>query len=95
MTRPAHADYTWTPLDVPGSLQTAANGINNAGQIVGTYCAARGFHGFLLSDGKYTTIDVPGATETLALGINAAGQIVGLYFEAGGVRTHGFLATPK
>jgi probable HAF family extracellular repeat protein len=80
---------TYTTLDVPGVTFTAATGINDAGQIVGSYIAADGnFHGFLLSEGIYTLVDVPGATSTFIYGINNAGQIVGSY------DGHGFLATP-
>ena len=66
-----------TTIQYPGSTSTAARGINNSGDIVGTYtCAVAcinpmtgqtstpGTHGFLLQDGVYTRIDVPGATAT-------------------------------
>jgi hypothetical protein len=65
-----------------------AYGINDAGQIVGTYLSLG--HGFLYSGGFYTTLDDPLATSgNLARGINAAGQIVGEYFD--GSVGHGFL----
>jgi len=71
-------------------MGTFAYGINNAGQIVGSYVDATGTHGFLFSDGTFTTIDDPLATQgTFALGINNAGEIVGLYVDAAG--DHGFL----
>ena len=79
--------YTFTTVDdplAPGSTQ--ASGINDMGQIVGTYFNA---HGFLLSGGSYFTIDDPLATQTVAQGINNAGQIVGYYTDTSG--THGFL----
>jgi uncharacterized membrane protein len=68
--------------DAPGSYggaSTAAQGINDSGQIVGWYadsCLCKG-HGFLLSGGIYTTIDVPGFGSTYARGINNVGEIVG------------------
>jgi len=92
-----------TKLDYPGSTSTAARGINNSGDIVGTYvCAAAcvnpltgevsaaGTHGFLLQDGVYTRIDVPaeGRTATTARGIGDHGIIVG-HYTAAGVQ-HGF-----
>ena len=53
---------TWTSLDVPGGHDTAAAGINLAGDIVGIYLdSADAVHGFLLHAGTYTTIDVPSA----------------------------------
>ncbi|HLJ98001.1 MAG TPA: hypothetical protein VKU02_32875, partial [Gemmataceae bacterium] len=87
---------SYTTLNFPGSTETEANAINNAGQIVGFYYDAAGrLHGFLLSDGTYTTVDVPGAGTTLALGLNDAGLVVG-YYEMNGpfFNEHSFLATP-
>src|SRR5205809_7972414 len=71
-----------TVIQYPGSTSTVARGINNSGDIVGTYTCAvacinpvtgesstAGTHGFLLQDGVYTRIDVPGGTGTIARGI--------------------------
>jgi probable HAF family extracellular repeat protein len=65
----------YTTVDPPDSSSgTSANGINNAGQIVGWYTDAAGHgHGYLLDQGSYTTLDVPGPPSA----INASGQIVG------------------
>jgi probable HAF family extracellular repeat protein len=84
--------YTFTIIDVPGAFSTRPIGINDAGQIVGTFRDATGQHGFLLSGGTFTTIDAPGAAnDTEASGINAAGQIVGVLYD--GTRGRGFLLT--
>ena len=90
LTGPAQAQYTYTALDVPGATATYGYGINDAGQIVGSYVHSQSvFSGFLLDvDGSYTPINVPGAYQTWAYGINGSGQIVGVY------DGHGFLATP-
>jgi probable HAF family extracellular repeat protein len=82
-----------TMLTVPGSNFTEANGINNAGLIVGRYeiLNAVGVHGFLLSGGSYTTLDVPGAIQSFANGINNAGLVVGGYNNNDPVHSHGFL----
>ena len=72
----AEAQYAFTTIDVPGATSTVGNGINDAGQIVGTYDNQ---HGFLFSNGSYTTVDVAGVQFTQASGINASGQIVGYY----------------
>jgi len=58
---------------------TFAFGINNNGQVVGTYNDASGSHGFIYSDGTYTTLDDPAGTDTQALGINDLGEIVVIY----------------
>src|SRR5436190_1788450 len=80
---------TYTTLDDPlATTGTSALGINDMGQIVGTYSNATGKHGFLLSGGTYTTLDDPLATAgTIAYGINDLGQIVGTYNDASGIHT--------
>ena len=83
--------YTFSNIDVPGTQETVATGINKTGQIVGTYYDSDGTgHGFLWSGGVYTTIDVPGAIWTEVSGINEAGQIVGFFWNGSGTE-HGFL----
>ena len=66
-----YTDGHYSRFKYPGQGWTAACGINNKGQIVGTYnktiytsCGAweyPGNHGFLLSDGTYSTIHCPSA----------------------------------
>jgi probable HAF family extracellular repeat protein len=86
-----HADtFPYQTLDYPNADLTHAKGINNEGQIVGTYNDGSGAaHGYLMSGGVYTGLDYPGGTYTIAWGINDGGQIVGQTKSAG--RTHGFL----
>src|SRR5437016_819095 len=72
--------YTFTQIDVPGASLTRAQGINDAGQIVGTFSNSPGVeHGFLDTGGIFTQIDVPfaGTLNTFPSGINNAGRIVG------------------
>ena len=80
----------------PGdSFLAYANGINEAGQVVGYSESGPPYtyHGFLLSHGAYTAIAYPGAgAYTLPNGINSSGKIVGSYYAAGVM--HGFLYTP-
>jgi hypothetical protein len=67
--------------------QTAVNGINANGAIVGFYIdGAHHQHGFVRTNGRYTSLDVPGSfgevagtLPTVANGINPAGDIVGTY----------------
>lgn len=79
-------------IDYPNATHSVANGINNAGQIVGEYDYSSAYppHGFLLSSGTYTSIDYPNIANTVANEINNAGQIVGYYFD-NSVYTHSFL----
>jgi hypothetical protein len=83
-----------TPIAVPGARQTLAYGINNAGEIVGSYYSPDyATHGFSRdpATGAYSTIDVAGEGSSLtqAMGINDLGQIVGSYYTRAG--EHGFL----
>jgi probable HAF family extracellular repeat protein len=80
----------YTTLDDPAAANgTFANGINDAGQIVGGYSGSNNDnHGFLYNPngGTYTTIDDPLARNgTQAQGINDMGQIVGLYFNSNSI----------
>jgi uncharacterized membrane protein len=71
---------------------TAANGINDSGEVVGAYVGHDGhFHAFLREGSTFITLDCPGALDTIAWGINSAGQIAGNCDE--GTRHRGFLAT--
>ena len=66
----------------PDQLQDlVAFGINDPGEVVGTFVDAVGNrHGFVRNKkGLYAMIDVPGALFTVAEGINNSGDIVGLY----------------
>src|SRR5262245_17165191 len=51
-------------ISVPGSVFTSANGINNAGQIVGATIVANEAIGFFLDAGIFSFIRVPGAPST-------------------------------
>jgi probable HAF family extracellular repeat protein len=90
-----------TIIEIPGSSNrqlfscrinsTAAQGINNMGQIVGSFLDTNNIrHGFLWQAGTFTQIDVPGAISTEAQGINNSSQIVGAFVDASGL-SHGFL----
>ena len=80
----AEAQYAFTPIDVPGSTRTAANG-NSPNAIAGEFDDAAGnTHGFVLSKGVFTPIDVPGSTFTSVNGINASGELAGIYDDEDG-----------
>ena len=77
-----YSNGTYTAINVPNAYETQALGINDLGDIVGTYLQGSQpnvtSHGFLLHNGAFTTIDYPGAqTGTVATGINKSGTIVG------------------
>ncbi len=88
--------YHIAVVDVPfaGASETELFGINNAGDIVGSYADANAVRkGFWLRNGVFETIAPEGATDTRAFGINTSGQITGRYKDAAGVQ-HGFLREP-
>jgi hypothetical protein len=70
------AGGTLEEFNVPGALETAPVGINDAGKIVGTYRDATGWHGFIYDGASFQTLDGPGAATILA-GINDQGTIIG------------------
>ncbi len=53
-------------------------GINNEGQVVGSYYDGVSSHGFVYDSSSYTfeTVDVPGAYSTGLTGINNSGQVI-------------------
>ena len=86
--------YSYTTIDDPlGVYGTSVNGINNLGQVVGTYWDANNIaHAFVESGGTYTTLIYPSTdgSYTLANGINDSGQVVGTYTDAN-FKSHGFV----
>jgi probable HAF family extracellular repeat protein len=91
--RPWWASHTRRARSTVRAAFAIAYGINNVGQIVGTFDGPDGrTHSFLKDGDTVITLDVPGAVHTRAYGINDAGQIVGT--SEGTTRLHGFVATP-
>jgi probable HAF family extracellular repeat protein len=65
---------------VPNSTWTEASGVNDLGQVVGTYTDADGVaHGFMYQNGVYTVLDYPGMSHNYAFGINNDGAVVGSF----------------
>jgi len=89
--------YSFADINYPGAVQTVALGINDSGQIVGSYDDVSGLeHGFLWNNGSYSRIDYPGGFNTIASGINASSQVVGTYTDTPNCgncygNTHSFL----
>jgi probable HAF family extracellular repeat protein len=74
----------------------AASGINDRGEIVGSYIGRDGQpHGFLLKDGIYSAVEPARGIPCMANGINNAGQVAGVYFTgphpSAASTSHGFL----
>jgi probable HAF family extracellular repeat protein len=75
----AYGAFTALSVPIPGAFATDPGGINDRGEIVGSYTLDDHSHGFLYKDGTYTTIDFPLSNFNEASGINDFGQIVGVY----------------
>jgi uncharacterized membrane protein len=100
----AHAFFseggrTFVNIDPPGSVSvTAANGINNQGEICGGYTdASTGVpQGFLLRKGKFSAFHIPNSSSTWLNVITDNGNLSGNYLDhATPPMPHGFIATPK
>lgn len=77
-----------TTIDISGSSSVLPTGINNAGEIVGTYQIINGRSvssaSFIDNGGLFTDFRLPGAASTDLYGVNNAGQLVGTAnFDAG------------
>jgi probable HAF family extracellular repeat protein len=79
------AEGKFTSLDIPGVLivgrGTETMGLNDRGQVVGSFQSGGIDRGFLINDSGVTQIDI-GPMGTRAAGINNHGQIVGSFRNA-------------
>lgn len=81
---------TAVPLNAPNATTTLPKGINDAGQISGTWADASGkAHGFFYDNGTWISFDHSGTNNTTVVGINGIGQTAGFYYTSRG--THGFV----
>lgn len=88
---------TFSQIDVTGAMNTVVNGVNDLGDLVGTYMSSDGnVHGFLLShNGTLQTLDDPNAPSgltTIPMGINRSGAVAGMLYTIFGQNpNNGFL----
>ncbi len=87
----SYANGVFTTLPKPGTNDpSGANGINNAGVVVGSYREfSTAEHGYIYQNNIYTTVDYPGAAHTTLVDINDSGIMLGNYWN--GSRWLGFL----
>lgn len=90
------ATGTLTPVASPGGGLTASLiGINNAGQLTGSYTDGSGVKGVVLTGGVYDTFFYPGGSSTYGRAINNTGLVTG-YAETptGTAASEGFIYEP-
>ena len=84
------AEYRYSKIQVPNSVDTLAQGVNARGDVVGYYDDSTGnTYTFLLRNGVFSTIASPNGTSIQARAINARGDIAGGLQDAKG--EHGFV----
>lgn len=77
------ATGTLTPIpSAGGGLSSTALGINNAGQLVGSYTDGTGVKGYVLTGTFYDTFSYPGSIRTFGRALNNTGLVTG-YAETG------------
>ena len=83
-------------IDPFGSTFTQALGVNDLGEIVGSYVdPITGVqHGYIDNGGAFTSFDPPGSRSTTINGINDKGDIVGFYTNPTTDTVDGFVGTP-
>jgi probable HAF family extracellular repeat protein len=77
--------YRITPITAPPGSQLTATGLNNRGEVVGSWSGEVGQHGFYWRDGRLVDLNdqvYPNAGYVEASGINDRSQIVGIYSDA-------------
>jgi hypothetical protein len=87
---------TYTTINVPGDIDTEADGINDQGVIVGGAYNPSGTtygDGFIDNGGTFTTFDYPSSVYTFINGISDSGVLVGEYQNADGTYD-GFVYVP-
>lgn len=87
-----YANGTYGAVSCFDATAMNANGINNAGEIVGSAEIDGEWIGFYWIAGECTELVFPGSTQTWAYGINNLGEIVGQY-QLPDLTLHGFLFT--
>jgi probable HAF family extracellular repeat protein len=86
----AFAAYDFSNLSDPsGANGTIANGINDAGVVVGASMTSAGELGFIYAGGTFTDNSAPGASSTINSGISANNTVIGSYYDGSGA-SHGF-----
>src|SRR5262245_54022002 len=73
--------YTYTDINVPGPTSTTAVGINDSGEVSGSYQLIGVYNGFTELNGNYTTVNYPSfqVSDTHGAKLNNDGDVVGWF----------------
>jgi hypothetical protein len=72
----------FTPINFPLATSTRPLGINDTGEIAGSYNEAAGnSHGFIYAGGAFSTVDVAGARATFLTRGKNGGLVTGVYYD--------------
>jgi hypothetical protein len=81
----------FSQFDVGGPVSTSISGINDEGNIVGTFGSyVQPNEGFVVIGGTLSEFTIAGATSLFAYAINDNNQVVGQYTDASGI-THAYI----
>jgi len=89
--------FEWTggnhfqTIDSPFGVDTALNGINDIGQMAGSFDDGNPTHvgAFAGTPGHFSQLTFPASTQNLAFSVNQSGQVVGTFNDSHAI--HGFL----
>jgi len=82
VSTPPAGNFKFKSIDVPGAVSTDAEGINNLGQIAGSFRDSSGVTAGYVQDGdQIRKIQFPNATRTFGACINNSGTVGGNYFD--------------
>lgn len=88
---PPAGSFQFQNIDLPGAVSTFADGINDLGQLVGSFQDSLGnLHGYVGNGADFQTIDFPNASGTFPTSINNSGTVAGAYADEFG-QGHGFV----
>jgi uncharacterized membrane protein len=93
----AYAQFNFTNIDCPGSTLTTTRGINNHGEIAGSYRIVPPRHAVLIKGGQCIPLaptTVLGTNYSEAFKSNDRGDVVGSFLDDAGF-SHGFLLSKK
>lgn len=83
----AQQSYRFITIEIKGSTNAVADGINNEGLVTGYYQDSNSqYHGFVWRNSALETVDYPGSASTLLYGLNNRAISIGYYSDSSGAQ---------